>query len=153
MSGGEITIRVATSGDRDCIVGFLRAMAEETEGKRLDVEVLRAGAREALKDPSRCVYYLAEVDGAVVGQTMVTTEWSDWRNGFFWWIQSVYVEPGSRRIGVYRSLHDHIRSLARGRGDVCGLRLYVHRDNVGAMETYDSLGMSVTEYRLCEESW
>lgn len=153
MSDRDIKIRMATSGDSDRIVAFLQAMAVETEGKHLDVEVLRAGARDALKDLSRCAYYLAEVDGAVVGQTMVTTEWSDWRNGFFWWIQSVYVEPESRRIGVFRLLYDHIRRLARDRGDVCGLRLYVHRDNVGALKTYDDLGMTLTEYQVCEESW
>ena len=93
------------------------------------------------------------IGDAVAGQTMITTEWSDWRNGFFWWIQSVYVHPDFRRRGVFRSLYAHIRSLAHERSNVCGLRLYVHNTNTRAIDTYIKLGMALTEYRLCEEVW
>lgn len=150
MSDRDIKIRMATSRDSDRIVAFLQAMAVETEGKHLDVEVLRAGARDALKDLSRCAYYLAEVDGAVVGQTMVTTEWSDWRNGLWWWIQSVYVHPEYRGHGIFRALYRHVEQQARDRPDVVGLRLYVHRDNATAQQVYGRLGMQDAEYLVYE---
>lgn len=153
MTEHAITIRIATRADADRLIAFNRAMADETEGLQLDDAASDTGVREALKDPSRCTYYLAEIDGAVVGQTMVTVEWSDWRNGFYWWIQSVYVEPESRRLGVFRSLYAHVRDLARARPNVCGLRLYVYRENRRALETYRQLGMTVTDYQVCEEVW
>lgn len=153
MTKHAITIRIATGADADRMIAFNRAMADETEGLQLDDAASDNGVREALKDPSRCTYYLAEIDGAVVGQTMVTVEWSDWRNGFYWWIQSVYVEPESRRLGVFRSLYAHVRDLARARPNVCGLRLYVYRENRRALETYRQLGMTVTDYQVCEEVW
>lgn len=128
-------------------------MAEETEGKTLDPATADAGVRCGLKDPSRALYFMAEVDGVAVGQTMITPEWSDWRNGFFWWIQSVYVDPEFRRRGVFRALYEHIAGLAKQRDDVCGLRLYVHGSNEQAIETYHQLGMSQTEYRLFEKTW
>ena len=148
-----IEIRPATPSDANQVAAFNRAMAEETEGLHLDGAVLAAGVREALADPSRSRYFVAVVDGTVVGQTMFTTEWSDWRNGFFWWIQSVYVTPSHRRRGVFRALYDHVRSLARAQPDVVGLRLYVHEHNTRAMRTYERLGMTTTAYRLCEKDW
>jgi len=149
----SITIRRATFDDADRIVDFNTALAAETEGKTLDPRTIAAGVREALADPSRSLYFFAELEGEVIGQTMVTFEWSDWRNGFFWWIQSVYVDSRFRRRGVFRALHDHVRREARSRPNVCGLRLYVHHDNHRAMKTYAQLGMPQTEYLLCEEDW
>jgi GNAT superfamily N-acetyltransferase len=149
----KIIIRSAEMGDAARIAAFNCAMALETERKELASEIALQGVKQALADPSRAAYYLAEVDRQVVGQTMVTLEWSDWRNGFFWWIQSVYVEPRFRRLGVFRALHNHIRAEALSRDDVCGLRLYVHHDNNRAMETYQKLGMDRTEYLLFEEEF
>lgn len=153
MTTTAISIRPATMDDLARVVEFNRAMALETEQKTLADEVLTSGVRQALADPARSTYFVAEIDGAVVGQTMFTTEWSDWRNGFFWWIQSVYVEPAHRRRGVFRALYEHVRTLARQQPAVCGIRLYVHGHNTRAIETYQRLGMTVTEYRLCEEDW
>ena len=153
MSNNAVTVRSATLTDLDTIVAFNRAMADETEGKTLDSATLVSGVRKALADPSRCMYFIAEVDGAVAGQTMVTFEWSDWRDGLFWWIQSVYIDGRFRRRGVFRTLYDHIRHLAHSRPEVCGLRLYVHHDNTRALDTYRHLGMTLTEYVLCEEEW
>lgn len=153
MTGQTIHIRRATTADMATVISFNQAMAVETEGKTLDPDTVSAGVRAALEDESRCIYFMAEVDGRIAGQTMFTTEWSDWRNGIFWWIQSVYVDPAFRRRGVFRALYHHIRDLARERPDVCGLRLYVHRDNKRAIDTYRDLGMDLTEYLLCEESW
>lgn len=149
----EIRIRRATDNDLETVIAFNIAMARETEGKTLDRATVSAGVATALADSDRCMYYVAEVGGNLAGQTMVTTEWSDWRNGLFWWIQSVYVEPAFRRAGVFRSLYEHIRGLARETKGVCGLRLYVHRTNQRAIDTYANLGMSLTEYVLCEEDW
>ncbi len=153
MTDRPVRVRPASIDDLDKIVAFNTAMAEETEGKVLAPAVAREGARQGLRDPARSLYFVATVGDVVVAQTMVTIEWSDWRNGFFWWIQSVYVDPHFRRRGVFRALHDHICREAKSRPDVCGLRLYVHRENSRAISTYQRLGMEVTDYRLCEEDW
>jgi GNAT superfamily N-acetyltransferase len=153
MNTNPITVRRATVDDADRVIAFNTALAAETEGKTLNARTIIAGVREALVDPARSLYFVAEVDGKVVGQTMVTFEWSDWRNAFFWWIQSVYVDSRYRRLGVFRALHEHVRREARSRPDVCGLRLYVHHDNHHAMQTYERLGMPQSEYLMCEEVW
>jgi len=153
MSANPVTIRRATVADADYIVGFNTALAAESEGKTLDAKTITDGVRAALTDPARSLYFVAEIDGEVVGQTMVTFEWSDWRNAFFWWIQSVYVDSRFRRRGVFRALHDQVRREARSRPDVCGLRLYVHHDNHRAMNTYAHLGMPQCDYFMCEEDW
>jgi ribosomal protein S18 acetylase RimI-like enzyme len=153
MRTPRVHVRRAAIEDLETIVRFNLAMAEETEGKKLDTTTVTEGVRAALADPDRSMYFVAEVEGVIAGQTMVTLEWSDWRNGFFWWIQSVYVDPAYRREGVFRALHDHIRNLARAQQEVCGLRLYVHGDNRRAIETYRKLGMGLTDYLLCEEGW
>lgn len=151
-SDARVNVREAALPDVETIVAFNTAMALETESKQLDLEVLRAGVQRALTDPALCHYFVADVDGEIAGQTMVTFEWSDWRNGLFWWIQSVYVERRFRRRGVFRALHDHVRTLAKAKGAI-GLRLYVEKANRGAQETYARLGMPTTDYYICEETW
>lgn len=153
MTAEKLHIRPATPADQATIVAFNQRMASETEGRTLDPTVLAAGVREALGDPSQCLYFIAELSGEPVGQTMVTFEWSDWRNGVYWWIQSVYVPEPYRRRGVFRALYAHIREQVRSRPDTCGLRLYVHRENARALETYRNLGMILTDYLVCEEEW
>lgn len=148
-----IRVRLATFNDWPTITAFNQAMAMETEGKALRQDLIEPGVQAALSDPARALYFLAEVGAQVAGQTMITTEWSDWRNGFFWWIQSVYVPPAFRQRGVFRALHGHIRDEARRRPDVCGIRLYAHHDNTRALMVYEQLGMSRTEYLLLEEDW
>lgn len=145
-----LQVRPATLDDLDTIVAFNRAMARETEGLELDPEVLRAGARRALQGEVGAFYRLAEEDGAVVGQLMITVEWSDWRNRWVWWIQSVYVVPEARRRGVYRALHTGALDEARASG-AGGLRLYVDTRNARAMDTYRALGMDGEHYRVFEQ--
>ncbi len=153
MSDAETTaVREATVEDRDRIVEYNRAMARETEGRELDLATVRAGVEALLADPSRGRYFLAERGDTAVGQAMVTYEWSDWRNGRLWWIQSVYVAPVHRRSGVYRSLHEHVERLARAR-DAAGLRLYVERENEAARRTYERLGMEPSDYVMYEDVW
>jgi len=153
MAEDSIRVRRATVADAETVAAFNIAMAEETENLRLDPERASHGARSGLTAVDHAAYYMAETAGRTVGQLMVTTEWSDWRNGFWWWIQSVYVTPDHRRRGVFRRLYLHVRELARARPDVCGLRLYVHRENERAIDTYRGMGMALTSYLVCEEMW
>jgi ribosomal protein S18 acetylase RimI-like enzyme len=145
-----ISIREATTDDLADVVSFNAAMALETEGKTLDRDVLTSGVSHALDDPAKGRYFLAQIDGTVVGQLMFTLEWSDWRDGWFWWIQSVYVDRAFRRRGVFSSLYGHLAQLASNAPDVCGLRLYVEGDNVAAQRVYAALGMDTTGYRVME---
>lgn len=149
----DVKVRPATAGDTERLVDFNRAMAEESEDKGLDVATLRRGVGHLLAHPAEGFYLMAERHGEPAGALMVTYEWSDWRNGRFWWIQSVYVRPEHRRRGVYRALHDHVRERARRDAEACGLRLYVERENTGAMATYRALGMVETRYRMYEEEF
>ena len=151
MRGGTL-VRPAEARDLDTLVGFAAAMARETEDKELDEPTLRAGVAALLADPARGRTFVVESGGAVVASLMLTFEWSDWRNGFWWWIQSVYVTPAARRRGHYRALHEHVRALAAKQADVCGLRLYVETDNTGAQATYRAMGMGEAPYRIYEQS-
>lgn len=146
----ELTIRRATVADADVIAEYNRRLAWESERTRLDDDVLRAGVIAGLEDPNKGFYTVAESGGEVVGQTLVTFEWSDWRNGWFWWIQSVYVREDARRGGVFRSLYRYIQELATADPTVIGLRLYVEAENERAKKTYRSLGMTNTNYGLLE---
>lgn len=132
------------------IVGFNNAMALETEGKTLDYITLKQGVSEVLSDPLKGFYLIAVFSGTVVGQLMITSEWSDWRNGYFWWIQSVYVKPENRLHGIYRALNEEVLSLAKNNGNICGIRLYVDRDNTIAQRVYHNLGMSTSNYDMYE---
>lgn len=144
-------VREAVATDLVAIVRFNCAMALETEAKQLDPEIVERGVEAALKDPARALYLVAERHGSAVGCLMITREWSDWRNGFFWWIQSVYVAPADRRSGVLRALYQATRDRASCTADVCGLRLYVENDNRSAQATYQRLGMHDARYRVFEE--
>ncbi|MEL6870580.1 MAG: GNAT family N-acetyltransferase [Pseudomonadota bacterium] len=145
-----ITYRDATPHDAPAIAAANAAMARETEQRELDRTTLLAGVSALLKDAGRGRYWVAESDGQVVGQIMATWEWSDWRNGFFWWIQSVYVAPEARRQGVFTTLYKIVEDAARQSGNACGLRLYVEHHNQGARETYTALGMADAGYQLLE---
>jgi GNAT superfamily N-acetyltransferase len=147
---GKIQVRDARPSDAGVIVGFNVKMAMETEGRPLDAELINQGVAAVLADTTKGRYWVAEQDGQVVGQLMVTYEWSDWRNGVFWWIQSVYVRGDYRRKGVFSLLHRHVESIARTTPEVCGLRLYVERDNLRAQKTYLALGMTSPGYEVME---
>ncbi len=125
-------------------------MAQETEGLALDADVVRPGVAAVLADDALGFYLVAEVDGQAAGQLMVTYEWSDWRNGLFWWIQSVYVRLEFRRRGVYSALHRQVAQAAQEAGGVRGIRLYVEQDNTIAQQVYESLEMHRTRYQLYE---
>lgn len=145
-----VRIRDAVPDDRSTITTWNLALADETEDKGLDAAILDEGVQRVLDDPSLGRYFIAEIDGRAVGQMMLTYEWSDWRNGLFWWIQSVYVTPDARKSGVFTALYRHVESLARAEPAVCGLRLYVHDSNTRAVEVYRRLGMHDGHYRVME---
>jgi GNAT superfamily N-acetyltransferase len=146
-----IVIRRATSSDAAVVCEFNRLLAHESEGKELDRALLDPGVRAVLADAHKGCYFLAEQDGQIVGQVGLTYEWSDWRNGWFWWIQSVYVVPLARRHGVFRALYRHVEETARADTTVIGIRLYVERDNQAAHETYQNLGLGWTSYMVMEK--
>jgi GNAT superfamily N-acetyltransferase len=146
----DIKIRQAELPDAPVIAEFNLLLAMETEGLRLDPECVRKGVMALLADPAKGIYYIAEIDSAIAGQLMITYEWSDWRNGNIWWIQSVYVRQEFRRKGVFRQLFRSLESLARTQKDVCGLRLYMHADNRAARRSYETLGMHRTMYEVFE---
>ena len=146
----NIAIRMATKADLEVLVRFQIAMASESEDKGLDENTLRHGIATALSSEDLALYILAEIAGKPVGTLMLTWEWSDWRNGRFWWIQSVYVTSAHRRLGVYSAMHHHVLSLASKDPTAAGIRLYVEKDNNDAQATYRHLGMVETHYRLFE---
>ena len=146
----EISVREATLADIETLVSFNAAMAMETENRSLDSGLLTRGTEAVFESPEKGFYLVAEVCGSVVGALLITFEWSDWRNGSFWWIQSVYVTPEWRRKGIYRAMHQWVYETARSRSEVCGIRLYFHRSNVVAEKTYASLGMVRSPYDLLE---
>lgn len=152
-----LIIRPAKTEDVDALVRFSAAMALETEGRRLDETRLRQGTQAVLDSPARGFYTVAELTDRsprlVVGQLLVTFEWSDWRNATFWWIQSVYVDAAWRRRGVYRRMHEAILELAKKRGDVCGVRLYVEGENTVAKTVYAKVGLGTSSYRVFEEDF
>ncbi len=146
----DVTVRAARLDDLQSLVEFNQRLAGESEGTALDPAVLRAGVAAVLAEPSRGRYFIAEAAGRVVGQTCVTYEWSDWRNGTIWWLQSVYVHTDFRRSGVFRRLLQQVVHEAGALDDVVGLRLYVAQDNRTAQETYRRLGFDDAGYVVME---
>lgn len=144
-------IRLARRSDAAAMVEFNQAMALETEGKRLDTAVLTAGVESVFGDEKKGFYVVAEETSGIIGGLMVTYEWSDWRNGWFWWIQSVYILPEHRGKKIYCKLYEFVKELAQTNGNVCGFRLYVEKENVNAQRVYEKLGMEETHYLMYEE--
>lgn len=147
----DIQIDQATMEDCATITEFNILLAEETESKSLNRNLVQAGVIQSLGNERGCVYYVARYQGNVIGQIMYTREWSDWRNGEFWWFQSVYVHSNYRRQGVFQQLAKHIQKLAESKSDVVGLRLYVENENERAQATYRQLGFEVPGYRVMEK--
>ena len=147
-----ITIREAYDSDLLTLIEYNRALAKETENLSLDTDVLRLGIKTALK-LENCYYFVAEIErGNVIGQTMITSEWSDWRNSEMWWIQSVYVHPDYRKQGVFRRIFMHIENISTKSHPVKSLRLYVMKNNLVGIETYKSLGMNNSGYLVYEKT-
>ena len=146
----DIVVRPATAADCDTLVDFNCRLADETEGKSLDRETVTRGVQAVFDDPSKARYFVACDGEQTIGQLMHTWEWSDWRNGLFWWVQSVYVHPDHRRRGVFRRLLEHLRDEAVRDSQVVGLRLYVEQENSVAQEVYSRLGLTSPGYQVLE---
>jgi GNAT superfamily N-acetyltransferase len=146
----DVHYRDARPADAADIIGFQLAMARETEDLELDRDVLTRGVTALFADPSLGRYYVAEADGRVIASLMITYEWSDWRSGMVWWIQSVYVVPEFRRRGVYAGLYQHVKAFVDRDPAIRGIRLYVDNRNKSAQEVYARLGMSGEHYRVFE---
>jgi len=155
-------IRDAVAADLELLARWAQAMAWETEHKRLDAGAVRAGVAAGLADAGKARYFVAmhdaplaghETVGIAIGTLMLTREWSDWRNGDWWWIQSVYVAPEHRRQGVFAALYRHVEALARATPGVVGVRLYVEKENAVAQSTYAALGMNDAGYAMYEREF
>ncbi|NKB81788.1 MAG: GNAT family N-acetyltransferase [Nitrospirales bacterium] len=149
----NLRVRPATLTDLACLVSFNAALAWETEGRHLDTTTLQAGTQALFDDPQRGFYLVAErhvPTPTVVGQLMITYEWSDWRNGTFWWIQSVYVHPDWRRQHVFRQLYDHVFEMTQDKPHIAGIRLYVEQANKTAQLVYTHLGFTQAQYHIFE---
>ncbi|MBE9230478.1 GNAT family N-acetyltransferase [Cuspidothrix issatschenkoi LEGE 03284] len=150
----DLLIRKGELKDLEILVKFNQALVYETEHKKLPEDQMIQGIETLLKTPSLGFYLVAQKNHQVVGSLMITTEWSDWRNGLYWWIMSVYVDPDFRRQGVFRKLYQFVKQEAQKPQHgfkICGFRLYVERDNLVAQKTYQSLGMEETAYYIYEK--
>ncbi len=146
-------IRLGEIEDLETLVEYNLLLALETEGLKLDKEKVAKGVKRCLIDHNKGVYYVYEKDNKVVGQLMHTREWSDWRNGEFWWIMSVYVHKNYRNKGIFKSLYEHLKKIAKKNNEVCGLRLYVEFDNKKAQKTYKKLGMEKSHYYIFQKEF
>ena len=145
-----VQIRIATEENREIIAEFQIKMAAETENLVLDKETLSEGVMHVLRDPEKGKYFMAEDEGNVVASLLITFEWSDWRNKWVLWIQSVYVLPDYRKQGVFKNMYAHIKKWATDDNEVAGIRLYVDKTNRRAIDVYSKLGMNGEHYRLFE---
>ncbi len=146
-----MNIRMATLADVDSLVEFNQAMALETENKQLATDKISKGVSAVFGDPNKGFYVVAEEGDGVAGCLMVTYEWSDWRNGWFWWIQSVYIRPAARGQRIYSKLYEFLKRRAAAEGNVCGFRLYAETDNRHARMVYEKVGMKAPRYVMFEE--
>ena len=144
-------IRLAKDADAEALVAFNQAMALETEGRTLDPGKIAPGVAAVFSDEKKGFYVVAEKDVKIVGGLMVTYEWSDWRNAWFWWIQSVYILPEARGTKLYSRMYEFVKARAAETGNVCGFRLYVETENTHAQSVYDAVGMSRSHYLMYEE--
>ncbi len=149
----KVTVRLARQTDIETIAAFNVAMARETEDKDLPGDRVCNGVRRLFDEPKHGFYVVAESGDAVVGSLMITYEWSDWRCGVFWWIQSVYVRPEFRKRGVFSMMHKFLKAAAAQETGVCGFRLYVEKNNAIARSTYEKLGLVEVYYRVYEEEF
>ena len=150
MNAVNIRIRKADRKDREALATFQQHLASETESKTLDRDIVLKGVDAIFDSDRKGFYIVAEIEDAVVGSLLITYEWSDWRNAEFWWIQSVYVDAKLRRKGVYKAMYNHVQTISKSDPNICGIRLYVERDNHIAQIVYTDLGMSKSRYDLFE---
>lgn len=150
MKNEKLIVRRGNESDLEWLTENNIALARESESLELDPHTVRSGVAAVLSDRSLGFYLLAEFEEKRSGQLMVTTEWSDWRCGCCWWLQSVYVRPQYRGRGVFRRLFEAVLTLGEEAGNVVSLRLYVDRFNHAAQASYRKMGMSASHYQIFE---
>ncbi len=152
MNQSDFHIRLAEPRDLESLVTYNMALALETEGRQLERSLLRSGVESILADAAKGFYVVMEhrPTGEMIGQVLITFEWSDWRNAVFWWLQSVYVHKEWRRQGVFKSLYDYVLAEGKRQGHVAGIRLYVEQDNTVAQDVYANAGLSTAPYKVFE---
>lgn len=146
-----IVVRPAEPRDIPFLAQSQLDLALESEGRSLNAETVRLGVTAALEDPAKGQYLISELDSVAIGSLLITYEWSDWRNGRFYWIQSVFVLPQYRQRGAFKAMYAYVEELGRTQG--CGVRLYVHSDNQAGINTYERLGMKATKYIVYEQDF
>ncbi|HQZ96208.1 MAG TPA: GNAT family N-acetyltransferase [Pyrinomonadaceae bacterium] len=151
MNDTNFRIRIAAPDDAAPLISFNQAMALETEGKQLEAKKITSGVEAVFADEKKGFYVVAEFEDKIVGGLMVTYEWSDWRNKWFWWIQSVYILPETRGQKLYSRMYEFVKQQAAAAGNVCGFRLYVETENAHAQKVYEALGMASSHYLMYEE--
>jgi GNAT superfamily N-acetyltransferase len=144
-----LIVRPAIAADLPTLLRFNAALAFETEGRTLDSARLRTGVESVLNDAEKGRYFIAEEHGRSVGQVLVTVEWSDWRNAYFWWLQNVYITERARGTGVFTAMYNHLEALAKDES-ACGMRLYVARANTSAQSSYYKVGMTDSGFVVFE---
>jgi GNAT superfamily N-acetyltransferase len=145
-----VQIRLALEEDVNVITDFQIKMALETEGVHLKKETVISGVNSVFLDPTKGKYFVAAEDKKVIASTLLTNEWSDWRNQWFLWIQSVYVIPEKRGKGIFRMMYEHIKEMVKNDNEIAGLKLYVDTENTNAIKTYKAIGMDGEHYKLFE---
>lgn len=150
MNTMNCSIRRAKPQDLDTLVRFNQALAQEIKGEGLDLHLLTQGVQAVLDDPNRGFYTVVEVEAQAIAACLVTFEWSDWRNAWFWWLQDVYVQPSYRQQGIFRAIYTHLKKQAQVE-KACGLRLYVYQQNTRAQEVYQRVGMNPSSSLMFEE--
>lgn len=145
-----ISIRPSKYEDIGVIAGFQVKLADETESIALDKQLVSTGIKALFGDPGKGVYYVAEAREEIIGCFLITYEWSDWRNGMIWWLQSVYVKESHRKQGVFKSMYDHLVKTISRDPTIIGLRLYVDKSNTRAQQVYQTLGMNGDHYTVFE---
>ena len=155
MNQSEFHIRLAEPRDLESLVTYNMALASETEGRQLERSLLQSGVKSILADSTKGFYVVMEhrPTGEMIGQLLITFEWSDWRNAVFWWLQSVYVHKEWRRQGVFKALYDYVLAEGKRRGNVAGIRLYVEQDNAVAQQVYTQAGLSTAPYKVFEKDF
>lgn len=146
----NIIIRKAQASERDIIVDFQIRMAKETEDLGLDQATLTKGVQRVLEDPSKGTYWVVEYDARIICSVLITHEWSDWRNGEVWWIQSLYVLAPFRGKGIFKQLYAFFKEQVEANEDLKGIRLYVEKENVNAQKAYEAVGMTKEHYDMYE---
>jgi len=145
-----ISIREAKEKDISILIDFQQRLANESEGVKLDGTILHAGLQAMFDDPAKGIYYVVEDGEEIIGCHLITYEWSDWRNGLIWWLQSVYVKESHRKKGIFKMMYDNILRIIKADSNLIGLRLYVDKTNARAIKVYESMGMDGSHYTVFE---